>query len=83
MQGFTGFSIKIITESALWTDSFYKSKWPTVCLFTFEELIKRLFAAQKKCFWENFALLSRIFLVLVLLSISVERFFFSRMREFK
>ena len=41
-------------------------------------------AAQKKSFFSsaNFALLSRILLVSVLLSASVERFFVSRMRDF-
>ena len=44
-------------------------------LKTFSNKVCKM-AAQKNCFGANFALLSRIFLVSVLLSISVERFFF-------
>ena len=42
----------------------------------------KMAAQQKFVFLANFALLNRILLVLVLLSISVERFFVSGMRDF-
>ena len=50
-------------------------------LKTFTNKVCKIAAQKKVCFWVNFALLSRMFLVLVLLSANFKRFSVSRMQN--